>query len=213
MKLRRALLALLVVLSPLIFRGNPYGYYLIIQAGGMVHDVAKVENEARQYLQNWNKLNFINATGGNARQNYTAWQGMEMAYGDGAGVPGYVPNQLAADPPAVQQGIDQYAKNLPNTPEGAFLHDYLLRQQLRDRMILAYSARLRSLATAASQASPTLEQCATVGNALANLGYDNRLLAINEAAESDSVKTLNWDQQLKMREYRRQREDADSAWK
>jgi hypothetical protein len=213
--MRRPLFVLFwwALLLPPVSRGNPYGYYLILQAGGLVHDNAKIQNEAEQYIENWNKLNFVNATDGDALQNYTAWQGMERAYGDGQGVPGYVPNQTAANSTAVQQGIDRYAQSLPFTPAGVFLKDYLQRQQQRDRMILAYSARLRALAIADGQPSLTLEQCAQAANALRNLGYDNRLLVINEAAESDSIKLLNRDQQLKMREYRRQREDADSAWK
>jgi hypothetical protein len=199
-------------IATVILKANPYGYYLIEQAGGMVQDVPKTMVEAQKYVQDENKLNFMNASKGDAQQSYIALQGMEKTYGDGSGVPGYVPKQLAADP-QVQLGINSYAQNLPNTPEGANLKNYLQRQQARDQMLLAYSARLRAQATAANQPSLTLVQCASISNSLANFGYDNRIQAINEAAESDSLKAHERDQQLQLREYQQQRDDADSAWK
>jgi hypothetical protein len=212
--LQKTIVALLGSLSiaTSMLRADVYGYYLIEQAGGMIQDVPKTMVEAQKYVQDENKLNFINASRGDAQQNYIAWQGMEETYGDGSGVPGYVPNQLAANP-QVQLGIAAYAKNLPNTPEGANLKNYLQRQQTRDQMLLAYSARLRAQATAANQPSLTLVQCASISNSLANIGYDNRIQAINEAAESDSLKAQERDRQLRLREYQQQREDADSAWK
>ena len=192
-------------------RGNLWDYYVIIEAGGQVQDLSRIENEARQYVQNLNKLNLINSTVGSAREKFVAWQAMEKTMGDGSGVPAYIPNQIAASP-EIQQEIAQYAENLPQTQEGAYLQDYLQRQQQRDQMIQAYSARLRAQASAAGQSSLTLEQCAALGHSLADLGYDNRLLQINEEAEANSVKSIERDDQLQMREYHLSRQESDATW-
>jgi hypothetical protein len=205
-----ASVALFIVL-PGASRANWWDYYVIIQAGGQVQDVSRIENETRQYVQNVNKLNLVASATGSAREKFVAWQAMEKTIGDGSGVPAYIPNQIAASP-AMQQEIARYAEDLPHTPEGACLQDYLQRQRQRDQVIQAYSARLRAQAQAAGQSSLTLEQCATTGNSLANLGYDNRLLHISEEAEANSVKGIERDAQLKMREYRLLREESDAIW-
>jgi hypothetical protein len=136
---------------------------------------------------------------------------MEKTIGDGSGVPAYIPNQIAASA-KMQQEIAGYAEDLPHTPEGACLQNYLQRQRQRDQVIQAYSARLRAQAQAAGQSLLTLEQCAALGNSLAGLGYDNRLLQINEKAESNSVKGIERDARLKMREYRLFRQESDAVW-
>jgi hypothetical protein len=51
-----------------------------------------------------------------------------------------------------------------------------------------------------------------LGDSLANIGYDNRLLQINEEAEAYSVKSIERDDLLKMREYRLSRQESDAAW-
>ena len=201
----------LLFVWPFSSRGNLWDYYAIIAAGGQVQDISRMENEARQYVQNLNKLNLMNSAIGSAREKFVAWQAMEKTIGDGSGVPACIPNQIAASP-KTQREIARYAENLPDTPEGAYLHGYLQRQRQRDRMIQAYSARLRIQARAAGQSSLTLEQCAALGNSLADLGYDNRLLQINEEAEANSVKSIERDDQLKMREYRLSRQESDAAW-
>jgi hypothetical protein len=203
--------AMLLVILPDSSRANWWDYYVIIQAGGQVQDVSRIENEARQYVQNWNKLNLVASAIGSAREKFVAWQAMEKTIGDGSGVPAYIPGQLAASS-KMQQEIDRYAGNLPDTPEGAGLRNYLKRQRQRDQVIQAYSARLRAQAQAAGRTSLTLGQCAALGNSLADLGYDNRLLQINAEAEANSVKGLEWDAQLKMREYRRLRQESDATW-
>jgi len=192
-------------------RGNLWDYYIIIQAGGQVQDVSCIENEAQQYVENLNKLNLVSSANSSAEQKFVAWQAMEKTVGDGSGVPACVPNQLAASP-EIRQEIDRYAASLPSTPEGACLQGYLQRQQQRDQMIQAYSARLRTQALATGQPSLTLGQCAAVGNSLANLGYDNRLLQINEAAETDSIRSMMREDQLEMREYRLSCQESDGAW-
>jgi hypothetical protein len=202
--------ALLVVL-PGSSRANWWDYYVIIQAGGQVQDVSRIANEAQQYVQDLNKLNLVAAAIGSARKKFVAWQAMEKTIGDGSGVPAYIPSQIAASS-KMQQEIDRYAENLPGTPEGAYLQDYLQRQRQRDQVIQAYSVRLRAQAQAASRSSLTLEQCAALGNSLADLGYDNRLLQINEEAEANSVKGIERDDQLKMREYRLLRQESDATW-
>jgi hypothetical protein len=206
-----AICAMLIVILPGPSRANWWDYYVIIQAGGQVQDVSRIENDARQYVQNLNKLNLVNSAIGSARERLVAWQAMEKTVGDGSGVPAYIPDQVAASP-KMQQEIACYAENLPHTPEGAYLQDYLKRQRQRDQAIQAYSARLRAQAQVAGQSSLNLEQCAALGNSLANLGYDNRLLHINEEAEANSVKSLERDDQLKMREYRLSRQESDAAW-
>jgi hypothetical protein len=203
--------AALFVILPGPSWANWWDYYVIIQAGGQVQDVSRIENEAGQYVQNLNKLNLINSSVGSAREKFVAWQAMEKTIGDGSGVPAYVPNQVAASA-KMQQEISLYAENLPQTPEGGRLRDYLQRQRQRDQVIQAYSARLRAQARATGQSSLTLEQCAALGNSLANLGCDNRLLQINEAAESNSMKSMEREGQLKMREYRLFRQESDAAW-
>jgi hypothetical protein len=203
--------ATLLVILPGASRANWWGYYVIIQAGGQVQDVSRLENEAQQYLQDLNKLNLVASAIGSARQKFVAWQAMEKTIGDGSGVPAYIPNQIAASS-KMQEEIARYAENLPQTPEGVYLQDYLQRQRQRDQVIQAYSARLRAQAQAAGQSSLTLEQCAALGNSLADLGYDNRLLQINEEAEANSVKSIERDDQLKMREYRLSRQEADAIW-
>jgi len=203
--------ATLLAILPGSSRANWWDYYVIIQAGGQVQDVSRIENEAGQYVQNLNKLNLINSSVGSAREKFVAWQAMEKTIGDGSGVPAYVPNQVAASA-KMQQEISRYAENLPQTPEGDRLRDYLQRQRQRDQVIQAYSARLRAQARAAGQSSLTLERCAALGNSLANLGYDNRLLQINEAAESNSMKSMEREGQLKMREYRLFRQESDATW-
>ena len=205
------LCATFLVASPGASRANGWDYYVIIQAGGQVQDVSRIENEARQYVQNLNKLNLVASAAGSAREKFVAWQAMEKTIGDGSGVPAYIPNQIAASP-AMQQEITSYAEDLPHTPEGACLQGYLQRQRRRGQVIQAYSARLRAQAQAAGQSSPTLEQCAATGNFLANLGYDNRLLQINEEAEANSVKSIERDDQLEMREYRLLRQESDATW-
>jgi hypothetical protein len=206
-----AVCAMLLIILPGSSRANWWDYYVIIQAGGQVQDVSRIEDEARQYVQNLNKLNLIASATGSAREKFVAWQAMEKTIGDGSGVPAYIPSQIAASP-AMQQEIARYAEDLPHTPEGACLQDYLQRQRQRDQVIQAYSARLRAQAQAAGQSSLTLEQCAVTGNSLANLGCDNRLLHINEEAESNSVKGIERDAQLKMREYRLLRQESDAIW-
>jgi hypothetical protein len=203
--------ATLLVNLPGSSRANWWGYYAIIQAGGQVQDIARIENEAWQYVQNLNKLNLVASATGSAREKFVAWQAMEQTIGDGRGVPVYVPSQIAASS-KMQQEIACYAENLPHTPEGAWLHDYLNRQRRRDQAIRAYSARLRAQAQAAGRSSLTLEQCAALGRSLANLGYDNRLLQINAEAEAGSVKGIEREAQLKMREYRLFRQESDAAW-
>ena len=203
--------AILLVILPGSSRANGWDYYVIIQAGGQVQDVSRIENEARQYVQNVNKLNLVASATGSAREKFVAWQAMEKTIGDGSGVPAYIPNQIAASP-AMQQEIARYAEDLPHTPEGACLQGYLQRQRQRDQVIQAYSARLRAQAQAAGQSSLTLEQCAATGNSLANLGYDNRLLQINEEAEANSVEGMERDDLLKMREYRLFRQESDATW-
>jgi hypothetical protein len=203
--------ATLLVVLPGVSRANWWDYYVIIQAGGQVQDVSRIENDARQYVQNVNKLNLVASAAGSAREKFVAWQAMEKTIGDGSGVPAYIPSQIA-DSPAMQQEIARYAEDLPHTPEGACLQGYLQRQRQRDQVIQAYSARLRAQAQAAGQSSLTLEQCAATGNSLANLGYDNRLLHINEEAESNSVKGIERDAQLKMREYRLLHQESDAIW-
>jgi hypothetical protein len=203
--------ATLLVILPGSSRANWWDYYVIIQAGGQVQDVSRIENETRQYVQNLNKLNLVVSAIGSAREKFVAWQAMEKTIGDGSGVPAYIPSQIAASP-VMQQEIARYAENLPHTPEGACLQDYLRRQCQRDQVIQAYSARLRVQAQAAGQSSLTLEQCAAMGNSLANLGYDNRLLHINEEAEANSVKGIERDAQLKMREYRLLSQESDAIW-
>jgi hypothetical protein len=203
--------ATLLVILPGASRANWWGYYAIIQAGGQVQDVSRIENGAQQYVQNLNKLNLMNSALGSAREKFMAWQAMEKTIGDGSGVPAYLPDQVAASA-KMQQEIACYADDLPHTPEGACLQAYLQRQCQRDQVIQAYSARLRARARAAGQSSLTLEQCAATGNSLADLGYDNRLLQINEEAEADSVKGIERDAQLKMREYRLFRQESDAAW-
>jgi hypothetical protein len=206
-----AICVTLLVVLPGASRANWWDYYVIIQAGGQVQDVSRIEDEARQYVQNVNKLNLVASATGSAREKFVAWQAMEKTIGDGSGVPAYIPNQIAAAP-AMQQEIARYAEDLPHTPEGACLQGYLQRQRQRDQVIQAYSARLRAQAQAAGQSSLTLEQCAAMRNSLANLGYDNRLLHINEAAEAKSVKGIERDAQLKMREYRLLRQESDATW-
>ncbi len=206
-----AVCAALLVILPGSSRANWWDYYVIIQAGGQVQDVSRIENEARQYVQDLNKLNLVASAIGSAREKFVAWQAMEKTIGDGSGVPAYIPNQIAAAP-IMQQEIARYAENLPDTPEGVYLQGYLQRQRQRDQVIQAYSARLRAQAQAAGQSSLTLEQCAALGNSLANLGYDNRLLQINEEAEANSVKSIERDDQLKMREYRLFRQESDATW-
>jgi hypothetical protein len=201
----------LLVALPGASRANWWDYYVIIQAGGQVQDVSRIENEAGQYVQNLNKLNLVASAAGSAREKFVAWQAMEKTIGDGSGVPAYIPSQIAATP-AMQQEIARYAEDLPRTPEGACLQGYLQRQRQRDQVIRAYSARLRAQAQAAGQSSLTLEQCAATGNSLANLGYDNRLLHINEEAESNSVQGIERGAQLKMREYRLLRQESDAIW-
>jgi hypothetical protein len=203
--------ATLLVLLPGSSCANWWDYYVIIQAGGQVQDVSRIENEARQYVQNLNKLNLVASAVGSAREKFVAWQAMEKTIGDGSSVPAYIPGQIAASS-KMRQEIDRYAENLPDTPEGACLRNYLKRQRQHDQVIQAYSARLRAQAQAAGQSSLTLEQCAALGNSLADLGYDNRLLQINEEAEANSVKGIERDAQLKMREYRRSRQESDAAW-
>jgi len=206
-----AVYAALLFILPGSSHANWWDYYVIIQAGGQVQDISRIENDARQYVQNLNKLNLIASAIGSARDKFVAWQAMEKTIGDGNGVPAYIPNQIAASA-KMQQEIACYAEDLPHTPEGAGLQDYLQRQRQRDQVIQAYSARLRAQAQAAGQSSLTLEQCAALGNSLANLGYDNRLLHINEEAESNSVKSIERDDQLKMREYRLFRQESDATW-
>jgi hypothetical protein len=203
--------ATLLVILPGSSRANWWDYYVIIQAGGQVQDVSRIENETRQYVQNLNKLNLVVSAIGSAREKFVAWQAMEKTIGDGSGVPAYIPSQIAASS-KMQQEIACYADDLPHTPEGAGLQDYLQRQRRRDQVIQAYSARLRAQAQAAGKPSLTLEQCAALDNSLANLGYDNRLLHINEEAESNSVKSVEREAQLKMREYRLLRQESDAAW-
>jgi hypothetical protein len=203
--------AMFLVILPGSSRANWWDYYVIIQAGGQVQDVSRIENEAGQYVQNLNKLNLVASAVGGAREKFVAWQAMERTIGDGSGVPAYTPNQLAASL-KMQQEIARYAEDLPHTPEGACLQGYLQRQRQRDQVIQAYSARLRAQAQATGQSSLTLEQCAATGNSLADLGYDNRLLHINEEAEANSVKSIERDAQLKMREYRLSRQESDAAW-
>jgi hypothetical protein len=206
-----AVCAALLVTLPGSSRANWWDYYVIIQAGGQVQDVSRIENEAGQYVQNLNKLNLTASAAGSAREKFVAWQAMEKTIGDGSGVPAYIPSQIAASS-KMQQEIACYADDLPHTPEGAGLQDYLQRQRRRDQVIQAYSARLRAQAQAAGKPSLTLEQCAALDNSLANLGYDNRLLHINEEAESNSVKSVEREAQLKMREYRLLRQESDAAW-
>jgi hypothetical protein len=184
---------------------------VIIQAGGQVQDVSRIENEAEQYVQNLNKLNLVASAIGSAREKFVAWQAMEKTIGDGSGVPAYIPNQIAASS-RMQQEIACYAEDLPHTPEGACLQDYLQRQRQRDQVIQAYSARLRGQAQAAGRSSLNLEQCAALGNSLDNIGYDNRLLHINEEAEANFVRSIERDAQLKMREYRLLRQESNAAW-
>jgi hypothetical protein len=206
-----AVRAILGVILSGAARGNLWDYYIIIQAGGKVQDVSRIENETQQYVQNLNKLNLTSSANSSAEQKFVAWQAMEKTFGDGRGVPACVPNQIAASP-EIRQEIDRYVASLPSTPEGACLQGYLQRQQQRDQVIQAYSARLRAQALATGQSSLTLGQCAAVGNSLANLGYDNRLLQINEAAETDSIRSMMREDQLKMREYRLSRQESDAAW-
>jgi hypothetical protein len=206
-----AVCATLLVILPGSSRGNLWDYYAIIAAGGQVQDLSRIENEARQYVQNLNKLNLVNSAIGSAREKFVAWQAMEKTIGGGSGVPAYIPNQIAASP-KIQLEVARYAENLPHTPEGAYLQDYLQRQCQRDQVIQAYSTRLRAQAQAAGQSSLTLKQCAALGNSLANLGCDNRLLQINEEAEADSVKSIERDAQSKMREYRLSRQESDASW-
>jgi hypothetical protein len=200
-----------LVILPGSARANLWDYYVIIQAGGQVQDVSRIENEAGQYVQNLNKLNLVASATGSAREKFVAWQAMEKTIGDGSGVPAYIPSQIAAST-EIQQEITRYADDLPHTPEGAYLQDYLQRQRRRDQVIQAYSARLRAEAQAAGQSSLTLEQCAALRNSLADLGCDNRLLQINEEAEASSVKSIERDDQLKMREYRSFRQESDATW-
>jgi hypothetical protein len=201
----------LLVILPGAARANLWDYYVIIQAGGQVQDVSRIENEAGQYVQNLNKLNLVASAIGSAREKFVAWQAMEKTIGDGSGVPAYIPNQIAAST-KIQQEIARYAEDLPHTPEGVYLQDYLQRQRRRDQVVQAYSARLRAQAQAAGQSSLTLEQCAALRNSLADLGCDNRLLQINEEAEANSVKSVERDDQLKKREYRLFRQESDAAW-
>jgi len=203
--------ATLLVILPGSSRANWWDYYIIIQAGGQVQDISHVENEAEQYVQNLNKLNLVASTIGSAREKFVAWQAMEKTIGDGSGVPAYIPSQIAASS-KMRQEIACYAEDLPHTPEGGCLQGYLQRQRQRDQVIQAYSARLRAQAQAAGQSSLTLEQCAATGNSLADLGYDNRLLQINEEAEANSVKSIEREDQLKMREYRLFRQESDATW-
>jgi hypothetical protein len=203
--------AMLLVILPGSSRANWWDYYVIIQAGGQVQDVSRLENEAGQYVQNLNKLNLVASAIGSAREKFVAWQAMEKTIGDGSGVPACIPNQIAAST-KMQQEIACYAKDLPHTPEGACLQDFLQRQRQRDQVIQAYSARLRAQARAAGQSSLTLEQCAALRNSLAGLGCDNRLLQVNEEAEANSVKSMERDDQLKMREYRLFRQESDATW-
>jgi hypothetical protein len=203
--------ATLLAILPGSSRADWWDYYVIIQAGGQVQDVSRIENEAGQYVQNLNKLNLVASAIDSAREKFVAWQSMEKTIGDGSGVPAYIPNQIAASA-KMQEEIARYAENLPHTPEGACLQDYLQRQRQRDQVIQAYSARLRAQAQAAGQTSLTLEQCAALRNSLAGLGCDNRLLQINEEAEANSVKSVERDDQLKMREYRLFRQESDATW-
>jgi hypothetical protein len=176
-----------------------------------VQDVSRIENEAGQYVQNLNKLNLVASAIGSAREKFVAWQAMEKTIGDGSGVPACIPSQIAASA-KMQQEIARCAEDLPHTPEGSCLQDFLQRQRQRDQVIQAYSARLRAQAQAAGQSSLTLEQCAALRNSLAGLGCDNRLLQINEEAEANSVKGIERDDQLKMREYRLFRQESDATW-
>ena len=203
--------ATLLAILPGSSRANAWDYFAIIQAGGQVQDVSRIENEAGQYVQNLNKLNLVASAIGSARQKFVAWQAMEKTIGDGSGVPAFIPNQIPAST-EMQREIARYAEDLPHTPAGACLQDYLQRQRQRDQVIQAYSARLRAQAQAAGQSSLTLEQCAAVRNSLAGLGCDNRLLQINEEAEANSVKGIERDDQLKMREYRMLRQESDAIW-
>src|SRR5271163_4219035 len=88
--------ATLLVILPGSSRANWWDYYVIIQAGGQVQDVSRIENEAGQYVQNLNKLNLVASAIGSAREKFVAWQAMEKTIGDGSGVPAYSPNQIAA---------------------------------------------------------------------------------------------------------------------
>jgi hypothetical protein len=203
--------AMLLVILPGSSRANGWDYYVIIQAGGQVQDISRIENEAGQYVQNLNKLNLVASAIGSAREKFVAWQAMEKTIGDGSGVPACIPNQIAAST-KMQLEIARYAEDLPHTPEGACLQNYLQRQRQRDQVIQAYSARLRAQARAAGQSSLTLEQCAALNNSLAGLACDNRLLQITEEAEAGSVKGMERDDQLKMREYRLFRQESDAAW-
>src|ERR1017187_1621221 len=88
--------AMLLVILPGPLRANWWDYYVIIQAGGQVQDVSRMENEAQQYVQNLNKLNLVASAIGSARKKFVAWQAMEKTIGDGSGVPAYIPSQIAA---------------------------------------------------------------------------------------------------------------------
>jgi hypothetical protein len=207
-----AVCAMLLAVRPCPLRGNLWDYYAIIQAGGMVQDVSRIENEAQDYLRNLNKLNFVTSSVMSARQKFIAWQSLEKTFGDGSGVPAYVPRR-STDSPDIRREIARYAENLPRTPIGASLRDYLRRQQKRDQVILAYSARLRAAAQAAGRSSLPLDACAALGNSLRGFGYDNRLLQINEEAEADLAQGVERDAQLKVRESRLFRQEADAPWR
>ncbi len=215
MKINALKTAIICAASSIIFlhssRGNLWDYYVIVEAGGQVQDLSRIENEAQQYVQNLNKLNLINSNIRSARKKFVAWQAMEKTVGDGSGMPAYIPRQIAASS-QIQREIAEYEKKLPPTQEAAYLQAYLQRQQQRDRMIQAYSARLRAQAQAAGQSTLTLQQCAVLGNSLANFGYDNRLLQINEEGEANAVKSIEREDQLRMREYRLFRQESDATW-
>src|SRR5580704_2194 len=93
-----AVCAALFIVLPSSSHGNLWDYYVIIEAGGQVQDLSRIENEARQYVQTLNKLNLINSAIGSAREKFVAWQAMEKAIGDGSGVPAYIPNQITPSP-------------------------------------------------------------------------------------------------------------------
>ncbi len=192
---------------------QPWGYLLILSAGGQVVDPLRVGGLGELYAENVNKLNLMDTLNGNARESFIQWQAFEQTMGHDDALAPYFPAGQPAYSPEMAAAIASYAKALPQTVQAGYLRDYLLRQQERDQLLPAYQAKLQSRAKVASKRGLTLEELGAFQNELEEMKQDNRLVEIAAAAETNSLRALQREQQLSLRKYRLMQREVDTAAK
>src|SRR5258708_12647006 len=107
---------------------QPWGYLLILSAGGQVVDPLRVGGLGELYAENVNKLNLMDTLNGNARESFIQWQAFEQTMGHDDALAPYFPAGQPAYSPEMAAAIASYPKALPQTVQAPYFRDYPLRQ-------------------------------------------------------------------------------------